>query len=162
MQRATTRGALRDELIRQHGRDDAFVILTRLGYLAGQEDAEFIRQAWPALDPGDAFTAGTRLHMLKGEFLTTNQSPVTGSTLENVAQGLGMAPHSPGPHKALMDILEQSLEQGGFAIDDLNRQICRMTIRRAEGNVAQAARMLGLSRPQFAYRLGQINTAASG
>src|SRR5690349_17794043 len=55
MQRATTRGALRDELIRQYGRDDAFIILTRLGYLAGQEDAEFIRQAWPALDQGDAF-----------------------------------------------------------------------------------------------------------
>lgn len=67
MQRATTRGALRDELIRQYGRDDAFIILTRLGYLAGQEDAEFIRQAWPALDQGDAFTAGTRLHALKGE-----------------------------------------------------------------------------------------------
>lgn len=67
MQRATSRGALRDELVRRFGREDAFVILTRLGYLAGKEDAEFIRQAWPALDQGDAFTAGTRLHMLKGE-----------------------------------------------------------------------------------------------
>lgn len=100
--------------------------------------------------------------LMRGAILTARQSPLTASTLEIVARGIGMLPHSPGPHEALTAILEQAIEEGGLAIDDLNRQIYRMTIQRAGGNVAQAARILGLSRAQFAYRLGQINTVTSG
>jgi DNA-binding NtrC family response regulator/predicted hydrocarbon binding protein len=100
--------------------------------------------------------------LMRGAILTAHQNPVTASALEIVAQSVGMLRQSPGPHEDLTAVLEQAIERGGFAIDDLNRQIYQMTIRRAEGNVAQAARMLGLSRAQFAYRLGQINTATSG
>ncbi|SEH83836.1 regulatory protein, Fis family [Rhizobium tibeticum] len=99
--------------------------------------------------------------LMRGAVLTAHQNPVTASTLETAAHGLGMQPHSPGPNEALTAVLEQAIEQGGFAIDDLNRQIYQMTIRRAGGNVTQAARMLGLSRAQFAYRLGQISNAGS-
>jgi DNA-binding NtrC family response regulator len=97
--------------------------------------------------------------LMRGAILTPRQNRVTASTLEIVGRGLGMSPHSSGQQEALTIALEQSIEQGGFAIDDLNRQIYQMTIRRAGGNVAQAARMLGLSRAQFAYRLGQISNA---
>jgi Activator of aromatic catabolism len=41
-------------------------MLTRLGFCSGAEDADFVRKSWPGLDPGDVFTAGTRLHMLCG------------------------------------------------------------------------------------------------
>jgi len=99
--------------------------------------------------------------LMRSAILTAHQNTVTASTLETVAYGLGMSPHSPGQRDALTAALEQSIEQGGFAIDDLNQQIYQMTIRRAGGNVAQAARMLGLSRAQFAYRLGQINNAGN-
>jgi DNA-binding protein Fis len=66
LQRATHTGRLRDQLAERYGRDEAFVVLTRLGFTMGMEDADFVRQSWPGLDPGDVFTAGTRLHMLCG------------------------------------------------------------------------------------------------
>lgn len=57
---------LRDQLMRRYNEHDAMVLMLRLGFRSGREDAEFIRQSWPTLDPGDAFTAGTRLHMVTG------------------------------------------------------------------------------------------------
>src|ERR1700722_18663465 len=63
---ASQTGHLRDQLVERYGRDDAFVMLTRLGFCSGAEDADFVRKSWPGLDPGDVFTAGTRLHMLCG------------------------------------------------------------------------------------------------
>jgi len=64
--RASLGGDLRDQLIRRYSEHDAMVLMLRLGFRSGREDAEFIRQSWPHLDPGDAFTAGTRLHMVTG------------------------------------------------------------------------------------------------
>src|SRR3984957_20931653 len=66
LQRANHTVRLRDQLVDRYGRDEAFVILTRVGFMMGMEDADFVRRSWPGLDPGDAFTAGTRLHMLCG------------------------------------------------------------------------------------------------
>ena len=66
MTRATFGADLHDQLVRRYGEHEAMVMLLRLGYLSGREDAEFILQSWPTLDPGDAFTAGTRLHMVTG------------------------------------------------------------------------------------------------
>lgn len=66
LQRASQMSRLRSQLVERYGRDEAFVMMTRLGFVAGREDADFVRKAWPSLDPGDAFTAGTRLHMLCG------------------------------------------------------------------------------------------------
>jgi hypothetical protein len=66
LQRANHTVRLRDQLVGRYGRDEAFVILTRVGFIMGMEDADFVRRSWPGLDPGDAFTAGTRLHMLCG------------------------------------------------------------------------------------------------
>ena len=66
MQRAAVGVELRRELIRLLGREDAKAFLIRLGFLSGQADARFVRTSWPGLDIGDAFTAGTRLHMFSG------------------------------------------------------------------------------------------------
>lgn len=66
MSRATFGSDLRDQLVRRYSEHEAMVLMLRLGYLSGREDAEFILQSWPELDPGDAFTAGTRLHMVTG------------------------------------------------------------------------------------------------
>src|SRR4051812_24334484 len=66
MQRAAVGAELRRELIRLLGQHEARVFLTRLGFLSGQADARFVRTRWPNLDPGDAFTAGTRLHTFSG------------------------------------------------------------------------------------------------
>lgn len=66
LQRASMNTDLQQQLIRQLGRDDAMAILLRCGFNAGREDAEFVRKTWPNIDIGDAFTAGTRLHMVTG------------------------------------------------------------------------------------------------
>ncbi|MBR0687815.1 XylR N-terminal domain-containing protein [Bradyrhizobium manausense] len=66
LQKASYGSRLREELIERHGRDETLILLTRLGYRAGVEDAEFVRASWPYLNLGDAFTAGTRLHAMCG------------------------------------------------------------------------------------------------
>lgn len=66
LSRATFGADLQDELVRRFGEHEAMVLLLRLGYRNGREDAEFVRRAWPNLDIGDAFTAGTRIHMVTG------------------------------------------------------------------------------------------------
>lgn len=66
LKRASMHTDLQQQLIRQFGQDDAMAILLRNGFNAGREDAEFIRKTWPNIDIGDAFTAGTRLHMVTG------------------------------------------------------------------------------------------------
>lgn len=57
---------LRRELIQRLGEAEARIFLIRRGFRMGQHDAGFIAASWPTLDRGDAFTAGTRLHMLSG------------------------------------------------------------------------------------------------
>ena len=66
LQRATVGADIQDQLVQRLGAHEAMVFLLRLGYRAGREDADFIKANWPNLDIGDAFTAGTRLHMLTG------------------------------------------------------------------------------------------------
>jgi transcriptional regulator with AAA-type ATPase domain len=66
LHRASIAVQLQEELVRRFGSHDARVILLRLGFQAGTQDAEFIRTAWPGLDIGDAFTAGTRMHTMSG------------------------------------------------------------------------------------------------
>lgn len=66
LQRAAIATDLRNALEGRHGHHEAKVMLTRIGYRLGIADAQFIRSAWPNISVGDAFTAGTRLHMLSG------------------------------------------------------------------------------------------------
>lgn len=57
---------LRRELIAALGEEEARIFLLRRGFRMGRNDAAFVARSWPALDRGDAFTAGTRLHMFSG------------------------------------------------------------------------------------------------
>lgn len=49
----------------------------------------------------------------------------------------------------------RDLSSGPFSLNVLNSQLYRQAMERCNGNVAAAARMLGLSRAQLAYRLKQ-------
>jgi hypothetical protein len=66
LQRTSFLSHLREEISQRHGRDEAMVLLMRLGFQAGMEDSKFVHSSWPHLDMGDAFTAGTRLHTVSG------------------------------------------------------------------------------------------------
>jgi Activator of aromatic catabolism/V4R domain/Bacterial regulatory protein, Fis family/Sigma-54 interaction domain len=66
MQRAAFGAELCRQLVGALGEDESRAFLIRLGFQLGGNDARFVRQSWPKLDVGDAFTAGTRLHTFSG------------------------------------------------------------------------------------------------
>jgi hypothetical protein len=66
LQTAAADRILRRELIQMLGVEEARIFLLRRGFQMGHTDAAFVARSWPALDRGDAFTAGTRLHMFSG------------------------------------------------------------------------------------------------
>lgn len=66
LQTAAADRILRRELVQMLGDEEARVFLLRRGFQMGHNDAAFVARSWPALDRGDAFTAGTRLHMFSG------------------------------------------------------------------------------------------------
>lgn len=51
--------------------------------------------------------------------------------------------------------IEQAISNGGLSLDALNSHAYQAAMKRANGNIAGAARSLGLSRAQLAYRLDQ-------
>jgi transcriptional regulator with AAA-type ATPase domain len=54
----------------------------------------------------------------------------------------------------LQALLKQLLDDGGFSLLELERSAYQAAVDRARGNLSAAARLLGLTRPQLAYRLG--------
>lgn len=56
------------------------------------------------------------------------------------------------------EIVEKTPEFPKF--EQIEAMLLEKALRRANGNVSKAAKMLGLTRPQFAYRLKKINTTA--
>ena len=59
-------GAMRRELIRSLGEEQARTLLTRIGWQAGARDAEQVAEQWPEGDHAALYSAGPRLHMLEG------------------------------------------------------------------------------------------------
>ena len=53
-------------------------------------------------------------------------------------------------------VCESMLEQG-FEFGEFERRLILTAMLKADGNVSQAARLLGLSRAQIAYRLEKLN-----
>ncbi len=52
-------------------------------------------------------------------------------------------------------------DSDGFEIERVNEILYEIAMSRAEGNVARAAQLLGLTRPQLAYRLQQLQNRSS-
>lgn len=64
-------------------------------------------------------------------------------------------PSRPGSRQELCD---QLLDED-FSLEQMEEQLIRSAMERADGNVSQAARLLGMTRPQLAYRLKKLETA---
>lgn len=60
------------------------------------------------------------------------------------------------------DVMAQTekLLRGGFSLEDFEADLIRRAVAQANGNLAQAARMLGLTRPQLAYRFARLEPKA--
>lgn len=74
------------------------------------------------------------------------------STTVNAAGALETAPHAdPAQTSALYDTLQRS----GLSLEALEDTLIGEAVQRASGNLAAAARALGLTRPQLSYRLAR-------
>jgi transcriptional regulator with GAF, ATPase, and Fis domain len=69
------------------------------------------------------------------------------------------SPASTQPRPALLETLAR-LEHG-FSIEGLESRLIDEALQKSEGNLAAAARLLGLSRAQFAYRLKKYRQASA-
>ncbi len=64
------------------------------------------------------------------------------------------------PDPTEQDLLERLLGSG-LSIDDMEQRLLRLAVDRTEGNLSAAARLVGLTRPQLAYRLRQAEARTS-
>ena len=69
-----------------------------------------------------------------------------------------IAQNSPDASLSRQDLCEQLLDDT-FSLEQMEEQLIRSAMDRAENNVSQAARMLGMTRPQLAYRLKKLEIA---
>ena len=71
----------------------------------------------------------------------------------------GTLQKSAAPPPRLLDLLGEALQPGGaghVALEDLERQLLQEATEAENGNLAAAARRLGITRAQLAYRLGRL------
>jgi len=67
--------------------------------------------------------------------------------------------HEPPPASAPSKLVDQLLS-GPLALPALEAQLIEQAVARCRGNLAAAARLLGLSRPQLSYRLDKLRKTA--
>ena len=60
-----------------------------------------------------------------------------------------------------LDALCQRVLEQNIDIASLERRLMQTAMQRAKGNLSQAARLLGITRPQLAYRLKKEGLPAS-
>lgn len=83
-------------------------------------------------------------------------APISRAEVEAHLDRLAAAPgaEADAPAGKLDHLLEQLLGEGGFSLSELERSAYQAAVDRSRGNLSAAARLLGLTRPQLAYRLG--------
>jgi len=93
----------------------------------------------------------------------SNQSPITAPEIERQIAGdplshTGRADRMDAP---VSDLVGALMEAPEFSLPDFEQSIYRAALERAGGNLSAAARVLGLTRAQLAYRVnGQNDTRA--
>jgi DNA-binding NtrC family response regulator len=59
------------------------------------------------------------------------------------------------------DELSTRILDSGSSLDEIEGRVLDHAVTRARGNLSEAARLLGLTRPQLAYRLKQRQASAA-
>ena len=83
--------------------------------------------------------------------------PITAETLLQTQQGLAEPDHADLPSSSFDAWRGQALAKGSISLTSIEIQIYRTAMDQASGNLSAAARSLGLSRAQLAYRLNRAN-----
>ena len=99
------------------------------------------------------FTSGEDAGQSSFSLSVTGQLRKAAADQEDGASGQQLLAMLPG-------LLKQ--EAGGWSLDQLEHTLIGAAVDQAGGNLSAAARALGLTRPQLAYRLKKIQEAAVG
>jgi hypothetical protein len=80
------------------------------------------------------------------------QDPISEQEIESqIAGSLSQAGREVSP---VSDLVDRLMAAEGFSLPDFEQTIYRAALERAGGNLSAAARLLGVTRAQFAYRVG--------
>ena len=60
------------------------------------------------------------------------------------------------PHEETSSQLVNKVLDNGISLEDIESELLKSAVERAKGNLSSAARLLGMSRPQIAYRLKKL------
>lgn len=125
--------------------------------------AERLRITRPTLAPGAVevlMSAPLSGNLTELEALLTaailmvpSGTPITSDVLLAAQANLEVAGQDDASLGSFDAWLEESLLQGSLRIDEIENRIYRTAVDRASGNLSAAARTLGISRAQLAYRL---------
>lgn len=74
----------------------------------------------------------------------------------------GYLQQSPGYLYGKPDPVCNSMLENGFNFEDFERNLICTAMHKASGNVSQAARLIGLTRAQLAYRLEKLESSSEG
>jgi DNA-binding NtrC family response regulator len=85
-----------------------------------------------------------------------SDGPLTGKEIETQLDRLRSVfePGNPDRQDEVVSWLDRAFAAGGFSMAELERQVYRSAVARTDGNLSAAARLVGLTRAQLAYRLG--------
>jgi transcriptional regulator with AAA-type ATPase domain len=130
------------------------VLAARMGMASPGLDASATKAIEQAAWPGNLL----QMRAVLSAVLAAHRDPGPVSRAEIEAQlvRFPFASSADGDGKAgsLQPLLEQLLDQGSFSLAQLEQSAYQAAAHRAGGNLSAAARLLGLTRPQLAYRLG--------
>ncbi|WP_225029620.1 helix-turn-helix domain-containing protein, partial [Xinfangfangia pollutisoli] len=127
----------------------AGLVLARLARDLGLEDPGLAPGAEAALMPEGL--DGLEAVLTAALIDRTGPGPLTAAMLARPQARLP-APAAQAPDGAFAQWLDARLAEGGFSLAAHEAQIRAAAMARAGGNLAAAARLLGLSRAQLAYR----------
>jgi transcriptional regulator with AAA-type ATPase domain len=130
------------------------VLAARMGVARLSLDRSAMKAIEQAAWPGNL----RQMRAVLSAVLATHRNDQPVSRLEIEAQLLrfpaAASVTGEGAESRLQPLLNQLLDDGGFSLSDLERSAYQAAVERAHGNLSAAARLLGLTRPQLAYRLG--------
>lgn len=93
----------------------------------------------------------------RGVILTASGDAINAESLLVHAENLDA---NENKEQALSDNVFEFLQQQDFSLNDFEHQLLDLAVSRAKGNLSAAARSLGLTRPQLAYRLKKHPSAS--
>jgi transcriptional regulator with AAA-type ATPase domain len=139
------------------------MLAARMGMEAPTLDDEAVRRIEDHTWPGN-------LHQMRGVLtgaLAGHSAPGPITAKEIATQLSRLAGPSPMTGKAgkdgalLSPLLDRLIEAQEFSLPDFEQSVYRAALERAGGNLSAAARLLGLTRPQLAYRVNGHQDAKS-